>query len=63
MKKLSMILFVPMIANCTPVGDFCTVYDPVYMSSEAARMLLINDKEASITAAANNRYYENNCKV
>lgn len=52
---------VTLAASCTG-GGFCDVYEPAYMSEEAARGLVQADRTAAEAVAGNLAYYEARCR-
>ena len=62
MKLSSFLLILTIVANCAKVGDFCDVYDPVYVGRDAAGALMRTDSGAAQTTAANNAYFERYCQ-
>jgi hypothetical protein len=62
MKLLTLLLVLLIVASCGVPGDFCTVYDPVYFDGDVAGQVAALDQDAARDMAANNLYYERECR-
>lgn len=52
------------LAGCVTGGDFCASYQPVPpISEEVAQELVSTDRASAVAIAANQTFYERNCRV
>lgn len=58
MRALSIFLLGSLLAACTPVGDYCDIYEPVDMRREVAAFVVANDRPAAEVIAANNLSFD-----